>query len=232
MTQTRITPTTTLLITRPSDYHLLEASYQLLRYELPRDLPFKLAKSELWGKMQNTLQGQIDYPYRVFTHDELDGKDKKKWVVYILIPCGAPYPALTMPICSDALLPYKVISFTDLEFHLLVKLLHVAHMHGHHAGRFTGQGKCYVHAKKKDKKSHICAEINLYEDIKTKKEETVRQFKVEAHATRFFQFDPKSSTSKYAYFGRRTAANGSVYFLQMKPEEIVQAMKRKEALLA
>lgn len=77
MTKTRRTPTTTLLITKPTDFALLEAAYQLLRYELPDDLrwKFKSAKkpSDMWARMQNSLQAQISAPYCVFTHDQLDG---------------------------------------------------------------------------------------------------------------------------------------------------------------
>lgn len=231
MSASRITPTTTLLLTRPAHYQSLEERYQLLRYELPRDLSHLITdKDELWGKMQNILQAQIKHPYRVFYHDTLDGKEK--WVVYVLLSRENRPPVVTMPISSDAPLPWRSLSFEELDFHVLVKLLHVAHMHGPHRGRFTGQGRCYVHAKKKGKTAHICAEIALSEDIQTKPTDIIRQFKIEAHATLFYKRDkyPSGQLSQYPTFGRRTAPNGAIYFLQLSPDEILQAKNRKEAV--
>lgn len=229
MSEPRITPTTTLLLTKPVHYQRLEECYQLLRYELPRDLPYLITnKNELWGKMQNVLQAQIKHPYRVFYYDTLDGK--KKWVVYILLPRQSEPPVVTMPISSDEPLPWRKLSFEELDFHMLVKLLHVAHMHGPHRGRFTGQGKCYIHAKKKGNTAHICAEIAISEDVKTEATDLVRQFKIEAHATLFFKRDkyPLGELSQYPTFGRRTALNGAIYFLQLSPDEIKQAKSKKE----
>lgn len=231
MSDLRIVPTTTLLLTRPAHYQFLEERYQLLRYELPRDLPYLITdKSELWGKMQNILQAQIKHPYRVFSHDKLD--DKKKWVVYVLLSKQSEPPVITMPISSDAPLPWRKLSFEELEFHILVKLLHVANMHGPHKGRFTGQGSCYIHAKKKGKTAHICAEIAISEDIQTEAIDLVRQFRIEAHATLFFKREkyPSGGFSRYPTFGRRIAPNGAVYFLQLSPDEIQQAKRKKEPI--
>lgn len=229
MSDPRITPTTTLLLTKPAHYQRLEECYQLLRYELPRDLPYLISdKNELWGKMQNILQAQIKHPYRVFYHDNLDSK--KKWVVYVLLPKQHEAPIVTIPISSDEPLPWREMSFDELDFHVLVKLLHVANMHGPNKGRFTGQGSCYIHAKKKGKTAHICAEITISEDIKTEKPDLIRQFKVEAHATLFFKREkyPSGELSRYPTFGRRTAPNGVVYFLQLSPDEVIQAKSKNE----
>ena len=230
MSDTRVVPTTTLLLTKPVHYQRMEELYQLFRYELPRDLPYLITdKDELWGKMQNILQAQIKHPYRVFYHDKLDGK--KKWVVYILLSKQDEPPEVTMPISSDDPLPKHKLSFENLDFHVLVKLLHVAHMHGPNKGRFTGQGSCYIHAKKRGKTSHICAEIVISEDIKTKPTDQVRQFKVEAHARLFYKRERYPSSdgfSRYPTFGRRIAPNGAIYFLQLSPDEIIEAKKKKE----
>lgn len=229
MSDVRIAPTTTLLLTRPDHYHCLEEHYLLLRYELPRDLPYLITdKNELWGKMQNILQAQIKHPYRVFYHDKLDGK--KKWVVYVLLSKQSEPPVVTMPISSDEPLAWRRLAFEDLDFHVLVKLLHVANMHGPNKGRFTGQGSCYIHAKKRGKTAHICAEMVISEDIKTKSTDRVRQFKIEAHATLFFKREkyPLGELSRYPTFGRRTAPNGAIYFLQLSPDEILQAKSKKE----
>src|SRR5258708_14523232 len=90
------------------------------------------------------------------------------------------------------------------------------------------KGNCYIHAKKKGDSSHICAQIDLHEDIKTKTDQVVRHFKVEAQAKLFRRYNDPKSSSGYAYFGKRLAANGAVYFLQLKSEEIAQAKEEKE----
>src|SRR5258708_31454072 len=90
------------------------------------------------------------------------------------------------------------------------------------------KGNCYIHAKKKGDSSHICAQIDLHEDIKTKTDQVVRHFKVEAQAKLFRRYNDPKSSSGYAYFGKRLAANGAVYFLQLKSEEIAQAKAQKE----
>jgi hypothetical protein len=225
MPETRTTPTTTLLITKPTDFTLLEAVYQLWRYELPDDLrwKFKSAKnpSEMWAKIQNSLQAQINAPYRVFTHDRLDGGPYHKWVVYVLaLRHTSPQP-ITLPLWSDAALPCKPIAFTDLAFHMVIKLLQVAHMHGNQAGRFTGQGRCYVHAKRNDEFSHVCVQLDLHEDILTQEGDQIRRFKVEAQAKLFQRCHADEYlVPREAYFRKRNAPDGAVYFLQMKLDEI------------
>ncbi|GHO65583.1 hypothetical protein KSC_044750 [Ktedonobacter sp. SOSP1-52] len=225
MSEKRTTTTTTLLITKPTDFTLLEAKYQLLRYELPDDLrwKFKNAKkpSEMWASMQNSLQAQINSPYRVFTHDRLDGRAYHKWVIYVLAPRHTSPQPITLPLWSNGALPYKPIKFTNLAFHMVIKLLQVAQMHGNQAGRFTGQGRCYVHAKLKTKSSHICVQLDLHEDILTQEEDSIRQFKVEAQAKLFQRCSANEYLSYHeTYFCKRNAADSAVYFLQMKLDEI------------
>jgi hypothetical protein len=233
MSETRTTPTTTLLITKPTDFTLLEATYQLLRYELPDDVRWKFRNaknpSEMWARMQNSLQAQINSPYRVFTHDRLSDGPYDKWVVYVLaLRHREPQPITLLP-WSDAALPCKPIAFTDLAFHMVIKLLQVAHMHGNQAGRFTGQGRCYVHAKRNDTISHICVQLDLHEDILTQEGDQIRRFKVEAQAKLFqrCQADEYLS-SREAYFSRRNAPDGAIYFLQLKPDEIKRLKEKNE----
>jgi hypothetical protein len=244
MEETRRTTTTTLLITKPADLILLEAAYQLLRYELPDDLRWKLKSaknsSEMWARMQNSLQAQIDAPYRIFTHDQLDGGSHHKWVIYVLAPRHAPHQPITLPLWSDTPLPYRSIACTDLAFHMVIKLLQVARMHGNQAGRFTGQGRCYVHAKCNDTVSrssgpkrsdtvfHICVQLDLHENILTQENDQIRQFKVETQA-KLFQ---RCKTDEYlspreAYFSKRVALDSAVYFLQMKPDELKRVQEEK-----
>jgi hypothetical protein len=225
MSEPRRTPTTTLLITKPTDFPLLEAAYQLLRYELPDDLhwKFKSAKrpSEIWARMQNSLQAQINSPYRVFTHDQLDGGPYHKWVVYVLAPRHTSPQSIILPFWSNGALPYKPIAFTDLAFHMVIKLLQVARMHGNQAGRFTGQGRCYVHAKCNNDISHICVQLDLHEDILTQEKDQVRRFKVEAQAKLFQRcYVDEYLAPREALFTKRNAPDGAVYFLQVKPDEL------------
>nr|BBH91723.1 hypothetical protein KTC_64740 [Thermosporothrix sp. COM3] len=225
MSEQRTIPTTTLLITKPTDFTMLDAAYQLLRYELPDNLRWKFKKaknsSEIWARMQNSLQEQIKSPYRVFTHDRLDGGAYDKWVVYVLAPRHTSSQSIILPFESDAALPHRPIAFTDLAFHMVIKLLQVAHMHGNQAGRFTGQGRCYVHAKNASKNSHICVQLDMHEDILTQEEDQLRRFKVEAQAKLFL----RCHADEYlypgeTYFCKRNAPDSAVYFLQMKLDAI------------
>ncbi len=232
MEETRRTTTTTLLITKPADLTLLEAAYQLLRYELPDDLRwrFKHAKnpSEMWARMQNSLQAQINAPYRVFTHDQMDGGPYHKWVVYVLASRHTPPQPITLPLWSDAPLPYRPIACTNLAFHMVIKLLQVARMHGNQAGRFTGQGRCYVHAKCNNPVSHICVQLDLHESILTQENDQIRHFKVEAQARLFQRWKADEYLSpREAYFSKRVAPDSAVYFLQMKPDELKRVQEEK-----
>ena len=64
------TQTTTLIVTRPADFSLLEARFRLMRYELPAVLYRRKNKND-YGRMHNCLRDQLDYPYKVFTHDKM-----------------------------------------------------------------------------------------------------------------------------------------------------------------
>jgi len=70
---TRTTPTTTLIVSRPTDFRALEARYKLVRYELPMDLQWMAKKNRtIYGQMHNSLRDQLDCPYKTFTHDRRD----------------------------------------------------------------------------------------------------------------------------------------------------------------
>lgn len=235
MPETRMTPTTTLLITKPTDFAILEAAYQLVRYELPDDLrwKFRSAKnpSDMWARMQNSFQVQIRFPYRVFTHDKLNEGAYHKWVIYVLTPRHIPPQTITLPFGSDEALPCKAMAFTNLAFHMVIKLLQAACMHGNQAGRFTGQGRCYVHAKCSGKFSHICVQLDLCEDIRTQEDDQLRLFKVEAQAKTFRRCENDEKVyTREAYFRKRNVPDGTIYFLQVKLDDGDRFKEEKSSL--
>ena len=82
---TRTTPTTTLIVSKPTDFRALEARYKLIRYELPMDLQWMAKKNAtIYGQMHNSLRDQLECPYKTFTHDRRDGPEVDKWAVYAL----------------------------------------------------------------------------------------------------------------------------------------------------
>src|SRR6266581_1860999 len=172
---TRTTPTTTLVVSRPTDFSRLEAHYRLIRYELPRELRWVAKRDRnAFGRMHNSLRDQLDCPYKPYTHDQLD--DVEKWVVYALYRRNEPPATLTLPFLSNAPLRQSEIPFDRPELHLLLKLLQIAYVRGNQGGRFVGQDLCYVHAKREGS-THICLQIDLKGDICTEPGDREQEFK-------------------------------------------------------
>jgi hypothetical protein len=208
--------TTTLLITRPPDFHLLADRFKLIRYELPRHLRFRRNKND-YGQMHNCLRDRLDYPYRTFKFDRLDGE--LKWVVYVLYPLDSEPVPVTIPFLSDTPLPKREITFEQLEFHILLKLLQIAYFRGEGAERFVGQDFCYVYAKKIGA-THICLQIDLHGDIRNQPDAMVQEFKVVGQARPFRRVEEPRRAS-HSYFGS-TVKQGQVYFVHLKTPEIAR----------
>ncbi|HEY4036740.1 MAG TPA: hypothetical protein VGL94_22515 [Ktedonobacteraceae bacterium] len=228
---TRITPTTTLIVSEPIDFRRLEAHYRLIRYELPVDLHWKAKKdSNAYGQMHNSLRDQLDCPYKAFKYDRLDG-GIPKWVVYALYPRDATPATIKVEFLSIAPLSSKEVPFDHLDLHLLLKLLQIAYVRGDQVRRFIGQDLCYVHAKKEGN-SHICLQIDLKEDIRMQPGDIEREFKVIGQARLFRPVSyPTSTVFPYTYFGRKIT-HGKVYFLHLKKSEVETCKQTKEPLYA
>ncbi len=80
----RTVKTTTLIVEKPVGFEGLEATFKLIRYELPAELRWRQNRND-YGQMHNSLRDQLDYPYKAFKYDRLDG-GVPKWVVYALYP--------------------------------------------------------------------------------------------------------------------------------------------------
>ena len=96
--------TTTLEIERPQQYALLEERFRLVRYVLPDALRYRQNRTD-YGRLHNTIRDQIDYPYKSFQYDELDGKKNKRWVVYVLYPRMATVGEVTLNWFADTPFP-------------------------------------------------------------------------------------------------------------------------------
>ncbi len=223
----RTTLTTTLVVSKPTDFRLLEAHYKLIRYELPKDFRSKVKRaSYLYGQMHNCLRDQLDCPYKAFMYDSLDGIEK--WVFYALYPYGAVPASIRLPFISEIPLAYREISFENLDLHLLLKLLQIAYIHNGKTGCFVGQDRCYVYAKKVGK-SYICLQIDLKGDIRTQPKDLVQEIRVLGQARLFRPVNyPTSSSSSYTYFGRKTTTGRGNYFLHLKRSQLEVVQQRKE----
>src|SRR5258708_30432057 len=227
---TRITPTTTLIVSKPTDFRALEARYKLVRYELPMELQWMAKKSRtIYGQMHNSLRDQLDCPYKTFTHDRRDGAEVDKWTVYALYRHHETPTTISLSFLPHAPVPASTITFDSLEVHLLLKLLQIAHVLGEQTRRFIGQDLCYVHAKKEGN-AHTCLLIEIKGDIRTEREDSEQEFKVIGQARRFQRVDyPGGVSLPYAYFGRKIT-DGTVYFLHLKRPEIETYSETREPL--
>ncbi|EFH88924.1 hypothetical protein [Ktedonobacter racemifer] len=145
--------TITLLIARPTDFAQLEAQFQLIRYVLPETLGAKTSQrgrgNAVYARLHTSLRGQLNYPYRTYSFDKLDGSEK--WVVYALLPHGETAPVLRLNFAHDAVVQPQRIAFEQLEFHVLLKLLQIAYFRGVQPGYFVGMDDCYIFASRSKK---------------------------------------------------------------------------------
>lgn len=226
----RTIPTTTLKVVKPEDYSALGATFHLIRYELPKDLRWRMKSAPfLYGQVHNILRDQLDCPYKAYMYDQLDN-GVIKWVVYALYPKNATPVILEMPFSSTAPLAPQKIVFEQLPLHVLLKLLQITFVRGYQASRFVGQDHCYVHAKKVGPFSHICLRIDLKGDTRTQQTDSEQEFKVNGHACLFRRVGyPEGSFPSYMYFGRKITQN-RVHFLHLKRAEIEAVKQRNEPL--
>ena len=232
----RTVKTTTLIVEKPAGFTGLEATFKLIRYELPAELRWRQNRND-YGQMHNSLRDQLDYPYKAFKYDRLDG-GVPKWVVYVLYPRDADVQEIAIPFLKPGYLPWRAIAFSDLGLHLLLKLLHIAYFRGvnsQRVGRFIGQDLCYVYARyDRVKKVHVCLQIELKGDIRNEPEDARQEFKVLGRARPLRRVDNADRPS-YAYFGSNIKANSKDrrrYFLHLKRAEVTKALQSKEPVYA
>jgi hypothetical protein len=227
--------TTTLLVSRPVDFPILEASFTLVRYVLPpllrsksKDERNKSSRATIYAQLHNSLRSQLDYPYRTYMFDRIDGPPK--WVVYVLVPHGEVLKALRLGFQPGPPLEPKTISFRAIEFHVLLKLLQIAYFRGEQPGYFIGQDFCYVYAKRsKELDCDICVEVQLQGDIRNQPLDTTQEFKVigGAHPFRRLLYEPQRWSG--IYFGRRFR-NGKAYYIHLRIDKAQEYMRSGKAV--
>ena len=215
--------TTSLVINGVQDYTILEQKFRLVRYIIPDTLLYRKNSTD-FGRVHNTIRAQIDYPYRSFKHDDLDGKRNKKWVVYVLYPREAPISNLTLSWFEDASLPWREEAFSNLPLHLLMKLLQIRFFRGDGVSRFVGQDKCYVYAKSGGNDFHYCVEIELLGVENNSEGGSNQEIRVIPHARRFGKANPPFLSSS-PFFGKRMVGTRS-FLIQLKP-----GMEAQESVL-
>jgi len=211
--------TTTLVVERPPNYALLEARFQLVRYLIPDALRHRGNPTD-FGRVHNTVRDQLDYPYRSFQHDKLDGAKNEKWAIYVLYPRDAQIGELALPWYGDEPLPRREITFSDLPLHVLLKLLAFRFFRGDKTHRFVGQDKCYVYARPggKDSDFHYCVEIELSGAPGNTEGAPTQEFRVTPHARCFGKAAPPFRPG-WAYFGKRSVGSRFL-FLHLKSEAV------------
>lgn len=230
----RPTPTTTLIVTRPSDFGALEVAYQLMRYELPASIRWTAKNNpNTYGQLHNSLHDQLNCPYRVFTHDRVNQQANwDKWAAYALYRRGAAAITLHLDFLSSPPIQPEAFDFERLPFHLLLKLLQIDYFRGEQAERFVGTGNCYVYARPQGN-ADLCLQIDLNEDIRTAPEDREREFKVQGQARRFQRVGSLDRIwPSDAYFERKITGSTTPtpYFLQLKRAEIEASRQRQAPL--
>ena len=227
----RTTPTTTLVVTKLTDFSLLEANYKLIRYILPSDLRYRAKRNKnVYGQMHNCLRDQLNCPYKAFMYEQIG--DTKKWVVYALYLRQEEPADIKITFVSDIVLEKEEVPFERLKLHILLKLLQIAYIHGERATRFIGQDYCYVYAKKdsKDEYAHVCLRIDLKGDINNQEEDVKQEFKVLGQACLFKRVEyPGGPSYNFPYFGGKITQNQK-YFLHLKRNEIENHKKENQPL--
>lgn len=215
------TKTTTLVVEQPQDYALLEERFRLVRYLIPNALRYRNAND--FGRIHNTIRDQLDYPYRSFQHDKLDGEKNEKWAIYVLYPREEKVGELVLNWYQPGTpLPRREIAFSDLPLHVLLKLLAFRLFRSDKTHRFVGQGKCYVYARpgSKDSDFHYCVEIELEGALTNTEDAPTQEFRVIPHARCFGKVTSPLRPGE-PYFGKRAVENRFV-FLHLKSEAVGQ----------
>ncbi len=224
---TYTTPTTTLIVARPPNFHRLETRYKLIRYELPEIL-YRVSKNNCltYGQVQNSLYDQLECPYKLFKHDRLDGEGEEKWAVYALYPRYATPATVLLPLFSEAALPAGEIAFERLDLFSLLSLLQIVYCRSGRARHFTGQDLCYAMGKQ----AETCLQIELLDDGAECATEDEQEIKVLGLLRRLQRISPgKKFSPSTAYFARKEI-NRADNFFQVKQSDLDLYKRCKETL--
>ena len=226
MTETRSVRTTTLLL-RPSDeYEKLQEHYKVIRYLVPPSFTFRNDKYK-FAKLHVRLKNQLPFPYVFYTHDKIDGGDEN--AVYVLYPKDSDVISVTIDFLSDDALVNREVSFSQLESHILIKLLFVDFFRQANKPHFMSQGDYYIYVKANtdrsgNVKSDLCLRLKLngHRDNKDKSDGDWLAFHITNHATRFRKIDSPENWMKYSLplFKKTKPNDGLVFFSQLRPDDL------------
>lgn len=213
--------TTTLLVEKLSDYSQLENNYRLVRNELPFDVYQSLGYETAMIKLHKQLKEQLDTPYLIFNNDFLDEKQKR--VIYALYNSGTDKNDI-IPLEIDFIesihnpLPWRWINFSDLDLHLLIKLLLAAFANSF--PYFAGQGGYFIHVKEERPGWDLCMEIELsgglnnYDEYDQEKQ--IQEMEISGHS-RYFKIGEDYREGEVFY--ERYLEKGIVFFRQLTPAQ-------------
>ena len=161
MTKTTKMLTTTLLVSLPIDYSILQSRYRIERYVIPNKF-VHMAGSSKYAKLHMQSKQQLSVPYHFFSHDKVEGK--KNVVIYALYAQQNRPKKLTLEFLQSVPLESNQVAFNRLESHCLIKLLLANYFNDSSGSRFIAEkSQFYVFAKQRGNTS-ICLEIKIKGD--------------------------------------------------------------------
>lgn len=226
MTQTRPVRTTTLLVKFPEEYEILQKHYKVMRYLVPAEFSFKKDKHK-FGKLHARLKNQLPFPYVFYTHDKIDGGNDN--AVYVLYPSSTEITSVAIDFLSEDELVNRQISFSQLEAHILLKLLFAEFFRQADVPHFMSQGDYYIYVKaNKDQGGNITSDVCLKLKINGHRDNDSRSngdwlsFQITNHATRFKKIETPENWMKYSLplFKKTSPHDGLVFFSQLRPDDL------------
>lgn len=223
---TYATPTTTLIVSKPTNFHCLETRYKLVRYELPETL-LRVAKKNrnAYVLLHNSLRDQLDCPYKIWKHDRLDGVEKR--VIYALYPRYAVPTSILLSLFASEPLSAREISFEELDLYPLLNLLQVAYCHKGQAGRFIGEDACYMYAKK-DGNTYLCLRIDIKSNSCPLSAEGEQEFQIVGLVRRMLRVTSFKRVSPSLMCFVRKRSNDRCSFVQVKQSDAGMYRQRRE----
>lgn len=214
----RTVRTTTLEIQRPQDFGPLERRFRIERYVLPDDLLYSKGDAETtFQRVHAALREHLDVPYKSFRHDRLDGR--RRWAVYALFPRDCEAPSIFLPWHREhSDLPHRVVSSTEMPFHVLVKLLQISLFRGEVSTRFVGQDSCYAYACPDGGDFHACVCVELKGERDANDTDPVQAFRAVPQTRRFGPTDMALARQWEPFYAKRYVGQ-RFYFLQLRRDQ-------------
>jgi hypothetical protein len=210
-------------VTKPAKYEILENEFKLVRYVVPD----RLRKvNKIFERVHAHLKEQIDYPYKSYRFDELDGP--KRWAVYVLYPKTIEPLEVTV---ENIAMEWRELRLDEPELHILLKLLQIKYFRGSGLGKFVGRDNCYIYARKDGRNTHTVMEIEIKGDIGNNNNQPTQLFNVIGYAHKLVrqskELEPGKQYTK-PYYAISKMTERLVLFHQVKPNLVIQSSKKGE----